>query len=121
MVALLRKVIPPYAITQLTLEAVLKLLEPGQLAASKAHIELIRTERTRMTWELAKRSCVIKVWPSDSNFVLARFKDAGKALEAVRGSQLLVRDARGYPGLGECLRITIGSVEQNHRLLEALQ
>ena len=120
-VALLRKVIPPYAITQLTLEAVLKLLEPGQIAAAKAHLELIRAERTRMTWELAKRSCVIKVWRSDANFVLARFNDAGKALAAVRGSQLLVRDARGYPGLGECLRITIGSVEQNNRLLEALQ
>ena len=120
-IALLRKIIPPYAIAQLTLESVLKLLEPGQIAVAQAHIELIRSERVRVSAALARLPRVKKVWPSDSNFVLTQFADAGVALAAVRDSHLLVRDARGYPGLGESLRITIGSGEQNNRLLEALQ
>jgi len=120
-IALLRKIIPPYAIAQLTLEAVLKLLEPGQLAVSRAHVELIRSERARVSAALATLSRIKKVWPSDSNFVLTHFVDAGGALSLVRESHLLVRDARGYPGLGEALRITIGSVEQNNRVLEALR
>jgi len=120
-IALLRKILPPYAIAQLTLEAVLKLLRPGQLTVSRAHVELIRSERARVSAALANFARVKKVWPSDSNFVLTHFIDAGAALSLVRESHLLIRDARGYPGLGEALRITIGSVEQNDRLLEALE
>lgn len=120
-VRLLRKVIPPYAIPQLTLEAVLKGLEPGQLTVSGAHIDLICTERDRVSAVLKSFSNVVHVWPSDSNFILVQFSDAAAALAAARDARLLVRDARGYPGLGNALRLTIGSVEQNDRLLGALQ
>ena len=118
-IALLRKVIPPYAIAQLTLEAVLKLLEPAKLADASKRIALIRAERERLTAALAAMPQVVRVWPSAANFVLAEFTDAGAALQRARDARLLVRDARGYPGLGRALRITIGSIEQNNRLLEA--
>jgi histidinol-phosphate aminotransferase len=64
---------------------------------------------------------VVKVWPSEANFILVQFDDAGAALQLARATRLLVRDARGYPGLGQALRITVGSMEQNSRLLEAWQ
>jgi len=54
-------------------------------------------------------------------FPPCEFTDAGAALARARDARLLVRDARGYPGLGRALRITIGSIEQNDRLLEAWQ
>ena len=120
-VTLLRKVIPPYAIPQLTLEAVLKLLEPGQVAVSNAHIDLICTERDRVATALASAPNVARVWRSDANFILAQFKDPDAALTASREARLLVRDVRSQPGLGHALRITIGSVDQNERLLEALR
>ena len=118
-IALLRKVIPPYAIAQLTLEAVLKLLEPAKLADASKRIALIRAERERLTAALAALPQVVRVWPSAANFVLAEFTDAGAALQRARDARLLVRDARAYPALGCALRITIGSTEQNNRLLEA--
>src|SRR5205814_2383286 len=108
-----------YAIAQLTLEAVLKLLEPARLADAGKRIALIRAERERLTAALAALPRVVRVWPSAANFVLGEFTDAGAALERARDARLLVRDARGYPGLGRALRITIGSIEQNNRLLEA--
>jgi len=120
-IALLRKVIPPYAITQLTLEAVLDALEPAARARSSAGIDVILRERQRLLTALPRLACVTRVWPSDSNFVLAEFDDAGAALARSRDARLLVRDARGYPGLGRALRITVGTPEQNGRLLEALQ
>jgi histidinol-phosphate aminotransferase len=120
-IALLRKVIPPYAIPQLTMEAVLRLLEPAQLAESRARIDLICAERARLTTALSALSRVVRVWPSAANFILTEFTDAGAALALAREARLLVRDVRGYPGLGCALRITVGSVEQNARLLEALQ
>jgi histidinol-phosphate aminotransferase len=120
-VKLLRKVIPPYAIAQLSMEAVLKVLEPAQLAVSKARLATIISERDRMLAALAKLPNITRVWPSASNFVLAEFTDVPLALARSRGAHLLIRDVRGYPGLGRCLRITIGSPEQNNRLLEALR
>jgi histidinol-phosphate aminotransferase len=120
-VSLLRKVIPPYAIPQLSMEAVLKALEPAQIAASKVRLETIRAERERMLAALPTCSNVIRVWPSAANFVMAEFEDAPLALARSRGARLLIRDVRGYPGLGRCLRITIGSPQQNNRLLDALR
>jgi histidinol-phosphate aminotransferase len=120
-IRLLRKVIPPYAIAQLTLEAVMRQLAPVELAESQANIEVIRSERKRLMDALPKLKRVVRVWPSDSNFILTQFDDAGTALQLARDTHLLVRDARGYPGLGQALRITVGSVVQNNRLLEAWQ
>jgi histidinol-phosphate aminotransferase len=120
-VSLLRKVIPPYAIAQLTLEAVLRQLAPVELAESQSNIEVILSERKRLMEALPQLKRVVRVWQSDANFILAQFDDAGAALQLARDTQLLVRDARGYPGLGQSLRITVGSVTQNNRLLEAWQ
>jgi histidinol-phosphate aminotransferase len=120
-IALLRKVIPPYAIPQLTLEAVIRQLSPVELAESQSNIEVILSERQRLSDALAKLRRVARVWHSDADFILAQFDDAGAALQLARDTSLLVRDARGYPGLGQALRITVGSVVQNNRLLEAWQ
>jgi histidinol-phosphate aminotransferase len=120
-VTLLRKVIPPYAIAQLSMEAVLKVLEPAQLAVVKTRLATIISERDRMLAAFGKLANITRVWPSASNFVLAEFADVPLALARSRGAHLLIRDVRGYPGLGRCLRITIGSAEQNNRLLDALR
>jgi histidinol-phosphate aminotransferase len=120
-VSLLRKVIPPYAIAQLSMEAVLRVLDPAQLAISNARVATIVSERDRMQAIFAKLPNVTRVWPSDSNFVLVEFADVPFALARSRGARLLIRDVSGYPGLGRCLRITVGSTEQNNRLLEAFQ
>ncbi|MGA7537212.1 MAG: histidinol-phosphate transaminase [Steroidobacteraceae bacterium] len=118
-IALLRKIVPPYAIPQLTLEAVLDRLTPEALAGSRTRLEVLLRQRERLLSALPHLSRVTQVWPSDANFVLAQFEDAGAALLRAREAHLLVRDARGYPGLGQALRVTVGTPEQNGRLLEA--
>ena len=118
-IALLRKIIPPYAIPQLTLEAVLDRLTPAARAESRAGLEVLLAERSRLLRTLPRLTRVTKVWPSDANFILVEFEDAGAALALAREARLLVRDARGYPGLGRALRITVGTPAQNDRLLEA--
>jgi histidinol-phosphate aminotransferase len=120
-IALVRKVIPPYAIPQLTMEAVLKQLEPAKLLESRVQVAVIRAERERLMATLPALSRVVRVWPTAANFILAQFADAGAALELARDTHLLVRDARGYPGLGQALRITVGTPAQNNRLLAAWQ
>ena len=118
-IALLRKIIPPYAIPRLTADAALARLAPGALATLQPQLATLLAERSRLQRELPALRAVRRVWPSDANFILAEFEDAGDALERAAAAGLLVRDARGYPGLGRALRISIGTPEQNTRLLES--
>ena len=118
-VALLRKVIPPYAITQLTLEAVLKLLEPPQLEACALRIATLCAERQRMSQALSALPGVLRVWPSAANFLLVEFADPDTALLKAREAEFLVRDVRSYAALPNALRITLGTPSQNVRLLKA--
>jgi histidinol-phosphate aminotransferase len=52
--------------------------------------------------------------------LLTEFLDAAEALAKVRRAGLIVRDVRSYPGLNAALRITIGSTEENARMIEGL-
>jgi histidinol-phosphate aminotransferase len=119
-IGLLRRIIPPYALTQLSIETVTRALEPDALARTRARVAAILAERARMTTALAALPGVLKVWPSEANFLLVDFADAQSALERTHGAGLLVRDLRRNPGLERALRITIGSAEQNDRLLRSL-
>jgi histidinol-phosphate aminotransferase len=118
-VALLRKIIPPYALTQHTIEAVLQLTEPRALAAARLRVAGIRAERERLAQALGDCARVTRLWPSNANFLLAEFADATDAFARARAAGLLVRDVRAQPGLARALRITVGTPEQNDRLLEA--
>jgi histidinol-phosphate aminotransferase len=60
------------------------------------------------------------VYRSQGNFLLARFEDAQAAFDALLACGVVVRDMRETPGLGDALRITIGTPAQNARVFEAL-
>jgi histidinol-phosphate aminotransferase len=120
LVDLLRRMIPPYAVPAPTLDAALHALEPPQLAIARSRLELIVAERERMTAALRTSPLVAEVWPSAANFLLVHCTDADKAFQSVLDAGLLVRDFRRRAGLEKCLRITIGTPEQNDRLLRAL-
>jgi histidinol-phosphate aminotransferase len=120
-VGLLRKVIPPYAIPQLTVEAAVRLLQPSQLAVMRSRVESICAERERLSSALRSTAGVTRVWPSAANFLLVELDDAERALRQARSANLLIRDVRAQPGLQRAVRITIGTPEQNDRLLEALE
>jgi histidinol-phosphate aminotransferase len=120
-VALLKRIIPPYAIPSSTVEQVIALTEAPQRAIAADRIRVLLDERREASRRLALMPCVERVHPSDANFLLVRFRDARAALEAGKDVGLLVRDFSSAPGLANCLRISIGTPEQNERLLAALE
>jgi histidinol-phosphate aminotransferase len=120
-VSLLKRIIPPYAIPASTVEQVLALTEAPQRAMAAARIRTLLEERATTRRRLAGMSCVVRVHPSDANFLLVQFRDARLALDAGKAVGLLVRDFSSAPGLTNCLRISIGTPEQNERLLAALE
>lgn len=117
-VSLLAKVIPPYSIPQLTIEAVLATLAAPQLAVQRERVAQIRAERERLRAALTSARGVRKVWPSVANFLLVDFDDAGRVLEAARNARLLIRDMRTVSPAA--LRISVGTPEQNDRLIRSL-
>ena len=120
-VSLLKRIIPPYAVPSSTVEEVLALTEAPQRAIAAARIRTLLEERGKARARLAGMACVARVFPSDANFLLVEFRDARRALGAGKAAGLLVRDFSSAPGLAACLRISIGTPEQNGRLLAALE
>jgi histidinol-phosphate aminotransferase len=118
-IALARKVIPPYAITELTVEAVTPLLQPATVAAMRARVTALLTERTRLAAGLTRAPLIARVWPSDANFLLVDCTDCDAVLARVRSAGLIIRDVR-QPALPRSLRISVGTPEQNDRVLESL-
>jgi len=117
-VALLTKVIPPYSIPQLTIEAVFATLAPAQLAIQRERVVQVCQERERLRAALATKSSVQKIWPSVANFLLTDVTAPDEILAAARGARLLIRDMRSVSP--QSLRISVGSPEQNDRLVRSL-
>jgi histidinol-phosphate aminotransferase len=120
-IGLLRRIIPPYAIPASTVEEVLALTEAPQRASAAARIRTLLDERARMAARLARCANVARVFPSDANFLLLEFRDARRFFEAGKSAGLIVRDFSAYPGLAQCLRVSIGTPQQNERLLAAVE
>ena len=82
--------------------------------------EVIR-ERAGLLARLEALPGVRVVYPSQGNFLLARFDDAQAAFERLLAAGVVVRDVRAMPGLGDALRITVGSPAENAAVLAALE
>ena len=83
-------------------------------------IETICAERERVASALATIEGV-RVWPSQGNFLLARMPEAGVVRARLRDERsILVRDFSSSQGLEDCLRITVGTPEENDELIDAI-
>ncbi len=121
LVRLLRGVLPPYPLPSLSLEAAERLLEPAALARAQAEVATTVERRDRLAAELSGIDHVLKVWPSQGNFLLVRFRDAARALAACLASGVLIRDFSRSPILEGCARITVGDEEQNRVVVNTLR
>jgi histidinol-phosphate aminotransferase len=119
-VELLRRMIPPYALPQPTIESVLFALEEPRLVQARARIRTLRDERVRLAGALADLPIVRRVWPSDANFLLVEAADAARVMEAGRRAGVLLRDFSATPYTPGGVRISVGTPDQNDRLLRSL-
>jgi histidinol-phosphate aminotransferase len=111
------KMKPPYNISTLNQDAALKSLEHIDLL--KNRVSRIITERERLANALEKLSIIEKVYPSDSNFLLVKTRNADMIYSELIDNKIIVRNRnKMVPG---CLRITVGTERENNRLLTVLQ
>lgn len=118
-VAEIDKLRPPYNVNALTQAAVPVILAAAEELARQAMT--IRAERGRLAQQLSIRGGVT-VFPSETNFVLVRVRDADAWFSSLRAAGILVKNLHGYhPLTSQCLRITVGTPSENDALLTAFR
>jgi histidinol-phosphate aminotransferase len=110
------KVRPPYNVNVLTQAAALFLLERLDVLEDQA--ARIKADRAGLGKSLAALKGVT-VFPSEANFFLMRVPDAAKTYEALKQQNVLVKNL--HPGIPNCLRVTVGTLDENRILLTALR
>lgn len=106
----------PYNINVATLSAVEKLLKAGV----DDRVKLIKEQRAFMERKLSGMECVWRVYPSQANFLLVQVDNAADLYNYLLGEGIIVRDRSRMPLCDNTLRITIGTPQENVRLLRAI-
>lgn len=117
-IALFNKVKPPYNINQLTQEAALKALENEQ--QQKEWVRQILGQRVLLTQYLSGLAFVQRIYPSDANFLLVKVENPRGVYDFLVQRGIIVRDRSRVALCEGCLRITIGTPEENELLFKAL-
>lgn len=112
------KIKPPYNIAQSTQDIVLQALD--NVEEVNDMIRVIVAEREKLKEQLAAIPHVQKIYPSDANFLLVKIDRAGKAYDHLLGKGIVVRDRSNVQLCEDCLRITVGTPEENITLLKRL-
>ena len=118
-ISLFNKVKYPYNVNLLTQEKALALL--SDLGTIDAWLAQIRREREHVLPALDELPIVLKVFPTDANFVLVRVTDANRIYRYLIEKGIVVRNRTRVQLCKDCLRITIGTRQENNELLGALR
>lgn len=118
-ISYLLKIKSPYNINALTGATALKALEFRDRVQQTT--ATILAERKRLADALRSVSSVRHVFPSDANFLLIRCDDAATIYSRLVQKGIIVRDRSSEPKLSNCLRITVGTPEQNDLLINSMK
>lgn len=119
-IALLSRMLPPYAFSAAATQQVLQSLSEQGRRNARDVIATTLAERERMRQALAALPCVTRVWNSDSNFLLVQFVSLDRVQRRMADRNILIRAFGDSELLANCARITIGDVSENATLLDAL-
>ncbi|MDR2229027.1 MAG: histidinol-phosphate transaminase [Flavobacteriaceae bacterium] len=116
-ISLLNKTKPPYNVSQLNQEAALIALVDDEKYQSE--IKTILEEKERLEKALLKLAVIKKIYPSDANFILAEVNDADEIYNNLVQQKIITRNRSSV--IANCIRITIGTTEENNKLIAALK
>ena len=119
LVAVLNKIKPPYNISTPAQQIAIKALDNRELV--RHHIEKILEQRQDLASRLHGCRIVKKVYPSDANFLLVQVEHPLEVYHRLLELGIVVRDRSRLKQCAGCLRITVGTPEENAHLLDALE
>ena len=108
----------PYNISILNQAKASELLDGAVQVMDK--VEIIKNERQKLYEKLQTLPDVVNVYPSDANFLLVKFRNKQAAFDSLVEAGIIVRDRSSEYGCENCLRVTVGTPEENAALLKVL-
>jgi histidinol-phosphate aminotransferase len=118
-IELMNRVKYPYNVNLLTQEKALEILDDDKQKAE--WVDLILDERDRLIKRLKKMDMVLKIHPSDANFLLIRVADPDALHDHLAVGGIIVRNRSRMTHCEGCLRITVGTKEENLKLLDLMK
>ena len=118
-IGILNKIKPPYNVNQLTQQRALQRVLNQDLVNQE--VQQILDERTELMKALDSLEFVTKLYPTDANFVLAKVDDANKRYQQLLEKQVVVRNRSSQPLCENTLRFTVGTPEENKKLIAILK
>lgn len=119
LITILNKIKYPYNINTFTQNFALQQL--SQVENIRKQVNEILTEREKLKLDLVNLPSVLNIYPSDANFLLVKVNDARKMYLRLQQQGIIVRDRSNVILCDDCLRITIGTVDENKKLIEAIK
>lgn len=116
-ISLYNKVKPPYNVSELNQNAALNALK--DISGFEKRKAIILEQRTWLQNQLAELDVVIKIYPSDANFLLVEMTDANRVYNELVNQKVIARNRHSV--IQNCIRITVGSPEENKILVDALK
>lgn len=118
-ISILNNIKPPYNVNELTQQSAIERLSIKDLYANQ--VRTILEERRILVSELNTVDFVSKIYPSDANFVLVKVDDATKRYNQLLEKGVVIRNRTNQSGCDNCLRLTVGTKEENKKLISALK
>ena len=118
-ISVLNKIKPPYNVNQLTQKTALKALQNS--IKTNNEIAIIISERNKLKTDLEEISFIVKVYPSDANFLLVKVDNAIVRYNQLVEHKIIVRNRTNLPLCENCLRFTVGTKEENKKLMNTLK
>jgi len=115
---ILQKIRSPYPLPALCSEAATSVLKSNFLVEN---LSKIKSEKEKLMKNLSEFSFVEKIYKSEANFLLIRFRDSQLILKNCREKGIILRDRSNIEGLENCLRISVGSLKENDLLISCLK
>lgn len=113
------KIKSPYNLNKMTSDIILSALD--NIEKKNYFIEQINQQKELLINQLKKNKYVDKIFPSDANFVLVKFKNGKYLYDELVKKGIILRDRSGQLNLQNCIRITIGNEEENNILIKELE
>ena len=119
LIAILDKIKPPYNLSGPTQQLLYNALDEEE--TKNELVQQILAERETLTHALNEVPGVLKIYPSDANFLLVEFENAAETMAYLLTEYIIVRDRSKVTLCAGCLRITVGTAAENQVLLNALK
>ncbi|BFU59594.1 MULTISPECIES: histidinol-phosphate transaminase [Rodentibacter] len=120
LIGILQKVIAPYPLPVPVADLAAQALSQQGIEQVQQRVNNVLENRQKLIENLQKCPNVVKIFESEANYILVKFKDSQKVFKTLWEQGIVLRDQHKALGLSDCIRITIGTAEENRKVVEAI-